>query len=327
MASFSTIHPSCCTAETSPWAPRERTLPFHLARVFYDSEGNLADSHRRAVCSLSYTVHGSVTVPENLIYHYTSIEAFSSMMATGELWASHHSSMNDFQEIEHAWRVVCQQTANYMLKKGFCGNKFSAVEAVFLENLEFYICSFSREENSLAQWRAYAHPSGVAVSFSESLFPSFGCSFSPYVLKPVIYDDVAKANAVLSIAKKLAEVFDSGMDISDIRLMAYSLKDQFRHVAPFLKNGGFSEENEIRLVSDGKGYQIFERDGRFGKVKFIKISFLEAFQFADGLDFCVCDVLTGPSRDPNKCVSRVGEIMNKNRRKFKVIYDCGIPFR
>ncbi|WP_084238538.1 DUF2971 domain-containing protein [Sphingomonas asaccharolytica] len=327
MSSFKPLRPKYAKGQSSlGFTVRERGLPFHRARMTYSSAGNLRDQTQRAVASICYTMSSEFSIPDNLIYHYTDYQAFASMMSTGELWASHHTSMNDFKEIDHAWDVLAIQTSNLLHRKEYVGDIFCEVEKIFKEDVNIFICSFTREENALSQWRAYAGPDGVAISFSEDLF-SYSALEPTYDLGAVVYDEQEKAELALPIAKKLAAAFNEGKSREQIEGVARGLKSDFARVAPFMKSSGFSEEEEVRLVSYGHGHEIFERKGKFGTVKFIKISFDQAFKCVESLDFSIVNILSGPALDQDRSVKRVNDVMSQYCRKFNVIYNCGIPYR
>ena len=44
----------------------------------------------------------------NLMYHYTTIEVFVSIVERGEIWFSDPRFMNDAREIHHAVEIVCR---------------------------------------------------------------------------------------------------------------------------------------------------------------------------------------------------------------------------
>lgn len=95
-----------------------------------------------------------------LIYHYTSRDVFVKIMEEG-LWATHTDFLNDDTEITHG---------NALAKNIFKSLHLDDHLRVLQENLnalDVYVTCFSREDDSLYQWKAYTPRGGFAIAFSR----------------------------------------------------------------------------------------------------------------------------------------------------------------
>ncbi|MDR4307846.1 DUF2971 domain-containing protein [Chelatococcus sambhunathii] len=307
---------------------RERDLPFDMETLVYSSKGNIRAGYYRAPASIACVMRGRFLENVEVIYHYTDFSAFKSIVENGELWATLYKNMNDVSEIEHSWDVLYCQAMDMVADPLLNHEKYLALRENFTSDIDLYIVSFSLIRNSLSQWRAYGRDNGVNIAFAKALFPVLGNSFDPYILKPVIYSMSEKMQRMQSLAVTLAGILEEARGDMDIILkQAKSIRTQFIQIAPFLKHEKFVDEREVRLVSNGKSFEKFSREGRYGKTQYIKISFDDAFKYADGLDFPILYLLTWPSIDPDEKVKKAAEVMKENKRKFFAIEDCNIPFR
>ena len=117
-----------------------------------------------------------LTEPE-WIYHYTSHEAFHSIIESSELWAHDFRLANDRREIDYAAGLFRRALDNKTAKKyhQIVRDLISVFADPFdpfkLSEVTDYIAavSFSEEENQLSQWRAYAPDSGYSLGFDRGM--------------------------------------------------------------------------------------------------------------------------------------------------------------
>jgi hypothetical protein len=108
-----------------------------------------------------------VPVPE-IVYHYTSIDTMTKIVASESIWATSVCYLNDTSEQSHFLNLVRSRIPHLQFKTP----EASAVAKSFLnvrdgefENRPF-IASFSAEADSLPQWRSYCSAgNGVAIGF------------------------------------------------------------------------------------------------------------------------------------------------------------------
>ncbi|MBK8568650.1 MAG: hypothetical protein IPN81_00940 [Nitrosomonadales bacterium] len=91
--------------------------------------------------------------PPTIIYHYTDINGLLGMIASGKIWATHISRLNDSSEYHHGIKVVadCVRAAMPISSKPLVDKILSEFQKV-----ETYVASHSTEPDLLSQWRSYS---------------------------------------------------------------------------------------------------------------------------------------------------------------------------
>ena len=115
----------------------------------------------------------------------------------------------------------------------------------------FYCSCFSKNGDSLGQWRSYADDGrGVAIGFNRSFLTSF---VMPHVtrLEDVNYlagDDLSELETDLNQARSDLETAQDKEHPDRISAIAHKTISDWTMKAPFRKNDAFQEEDEVRLV-------------------------------------------------------------------------------
>jgi hypothetical protein len=200
------------------------------------------------------------TETEGVLYHYCSIEALCGILTSRTLRLTNIRFMNDSKEIswlyelaKKALRVEASaQRAENEIK--LCKALLDHCDNLFLDDTffpHFYCSCFSKDGDSLSQWRAYASDAkGVAIGFSRQYLESFD-SMGAALLSDVEYrieSDIADLTDDFNEAiKRLRE---SKYPFHDDQITSIALKTEMQWDlrAPFCKNPAFSEEKEVRLV-------------------------------------------------------------------------------
>lgn len=188
---------------------------------------------------------GEQSVPE-VIYHYCPIEAFKGIVESGELWLSHHASMNDVSDTTYFFDLLVQEFRSI---SDTLNEKQRSVARSFLEfyqlnQWDYFIASFSSEPDILSQWVMYTNNGhGVCIGFYSSDFrmkryvPHFSTSVSDRRgMFPVRYTETTareKARACIELA--VSEVFGKSFFSTG-------------HLSLSTKHQGFANEKEIRIV-------------------------------------------------------------------------------
>lgn len=120
-----------------------------------------------------------------VLYHYTSIEAFKSIIETRKIRATRYDQMNDDFELMLGVETILDAVKQHKVDESTREYKqflLSGVESFKEETLEVYVLSLSATADSLDQWRAYAGEGGVAIGFgTEEVTKGFLVDITPRV--------------------------------------------------------------------------------------------------------------------------------------------------
>lgn len=207
-----------------------------------------------------------------LVYQYRNFESFWSIIQSDALWITNARFSNDDQE----------QRFGANLMKGLIDQKYESDLADILS--DNYIACFCGKDDKLSQWRGYAAEGGVSMGFefnvpcpfrilkntaeaSPQLVPeNYRCLYAQPL--PVCYIDPRepdenpeeyneKSRTMLSfpMSAEVANPRDYQRYISSIK-----------RKAPFVKHGGFREEDEWRMLFQNED-GILDPCIRYRKVK------------------------------------------------------------
>jgi hypothetical protein len=197
-------------------------------------------------------------LPKN-IYHYTDADALKSIVENKELWATHYSFLNDFQEFEYAKKLFKE-----MLPIRLNGHpKFQILLDhlnLFEKQFKYYnafLTSFSTNGDLLSQWRGYANSGkGYSLGFKTSII---GLSSpvnkrkSKYLIRPVLYDLKRQKEKIIEVIDNTIQFIDSSKE---------EMKTDDKYCETFYKNlhwngllcivsfksESFKEESEWRII-------------------------------------------------------------------------------
>ena len=210
------------------------------------------------------------------IFHYTSPAGFSSILFSNslkaELWASRYDCLNDVSEgaiVEGILREVCDDLFHEGVITQGLHTLFSKVmpaRTILLPHYEGdalrvtrpecnrYICSFSRNNDSLAMWNYYS---------KGSKYEGFNIGFFPYCMEsslksylhnkeatfhiyPVVYDKGEQKRLVRHLLIQLAEHYAYEYETS----IRYILSNWLLDWSLVFKSAFFSHEEEVRIIVD-----------------------------------------------------------------------------
>jgi hypothetical protein len=145
-------------------------------------------------------------IPEKL-WHYTSVQGFQGIIASGNIYATDVRFLNDSEEFVHA-RKVANEVVEHASEFGELGFPLrdvlkSAVNGVFASDFldpnraQIFVASFTDSADDLSQWRGYSHGTfGVSISFDLRMHRPIVESDSAVTFAPCIYDDDEKRNLI-----------------------------------------------------------------------------------------------------------------------------------
>ncbi|MCG9026746.1 DUF2971 domain-containing protein [Laribacter hongkongensis] len=189
----------------------------------------------------------------SMLFHYTSIDAFISIVRYKKIWLTDICELNDYSE-----KIYAIQKFEEILKRRFDEKKLSAnYYNAIIQELDFvakayehyYIFSLSRSPDDLGQWVHYGDGGkGVSIGFNREHLTSLLSKLKQdkelhgnVTMQPVYYD--AHDVGIL----KVFEGIDLSGDCVEYNDVKYLLRRVFNLVYVY-KNSAFSSEKEERIV-------------------------------------------------------------------------------
>lgn len=210
------------------------------------------------------------------IFHYTSPAGFMSILFGNPdrpvLWASRYDCLNDMSEGSVA-EAVLREVCDDMLGEGVINQEmyelFSGVRparTILLPHYEDdtlritrpecdrYICSFSKNKDSLAMWNYYSKGSkyeGFNIGFfpsgiEESLKSYLRNKEAAFHIYPVVYDRGEQKRLVRRLLSQLVEHYAEDQE-SSIR---YIISNRLLDWCLVFKSDYFQHEEEVRIIID-----------------------------------------------------------------------------
>jgi len=182
---------------------------------------------------------------ENIIYHYCNVEAFRAIIQNKILWLSSVYNLNDYKEIHWIKDKVNKKVEELKDKDNFF--KYKAFEKLYLNQLpNVYIASFSKGEDLLSQWRAYANDGfGVAIGFNMDYFKTNELIQTTKVL----YDEKEQESEIAKILTPLEKIAnDTDFESSEFKTICSNIISNINNLSARSKNELFKEEQEVRLI-------------------------------------------------------------------------------
>lgn len=206
--------------------------------------------------------------PPDSIYHYTNDSGLHGIIESGKLRLSNIFSLNDPSElshgVSHAENILLRETKNSPPEvRAFAENFSRFCKNGINRSANFFVCSFSKTEHDLGQWRAYAdNGRGYALEFeANSLAGDFssldeGRSERRNQTFSIEYDDeqITRIHQDLIDATipLISHPFEKAYDIAQtqqyltelsILLSIYTL-----NTALYFKHEAYEKESEFRFL-------------------------------------------------------------------------------
>lgn len=182
-----------------------------------------------------------------MVYHYTSLEGFMGIVSNRSLWMTEFAYLNDRREIRYGLDLLFDEVSTMLdsnINKGV-----RELLSTWKEKLSTYthrVCmtSFSADDDSLSQWRAYGP---IAIGFPTH---PLALHVSDGRFQQVEYTPETQAKLARVYLHHLVSAFEA--DMEDERLKSvpdlYEKSDRLLELAVFFKHPAFSSENEYRLA-------------------------------------------------------------------------------
>lgn len=155
-------------------------------------------------------------------YHYTSLSVLFKILEGSELWAANVRFSNDAMEER-------------------------MLQLDDLSTRDDYIICFCAEDDQLSQWRGYCHEGGAAIKLNLNFCQKYSVLHRDFdqtgkyeiyenVPLPVVYLDPTDEPAI--IRKRIDKIVEN-------RMKPFIKTED---ILPYMKNGYFHEEKEVRLA-------------------------------------------------------------------------------
>jgi hypothetical protein len=293
----------------------------------------------------------------NRLWHYTSIDAFVSIVRSKSLWASHFAYLNDASELSHILKPL---HAHLRDAARSAGSTLEDTEALIAEiggrlcptmptkasdeehglltqthpYIPTFLCAFSEARDQLSQWRAYAGRQGVAIGFDPSLFPAASSDW-PFILLQCSYDDSGLQKKLPAVKHRLESRLHTWRSLTpkDQARVAWEIWMDLEMECARFKNPAFIEEREWRLVS--RGINLWDRKTEWfvdpgvdahtttrGLVPHVSVNLSLA-----GSCLGIADVVVGPSVDAHLQRDAVRLFLQRHGLRETQVGISGIPFR
>jgi hypothetical protein len=236
------------------------------------------------------------------LYQYTRMSTLEPVLKHRRMWATEGHFLNDTTELRYAAHLA----ADYVRAWGVLGAPWLAEPvATAIDNDRearrylVFVASFSTEWDSLSQWRAYAdNGGGLALGFDLSTFSDapIADGLTRGIVAQCIYKVERHKEAMLTcIAPQLEEAVKEGEASQRDVVVAtsQSILITLGELGLVLKNPGFHEEREWRIILAGKDTGVSKaiqfRPTPFGPAPFVEVPLAQPLPLRE--------VILGPKTD------------------------------
>lgn len=212
------------------------------------------------------------------LFHYTSPAGFLSILSGDSsnttIWASRYDCLNDASEGNVAYSVYQEVCEELIEQKAITPEIFSILttakpaknvtirvkEAISIEVKELvcnrYICSFSKNKDSLAMWNYYSKGNkyeGFNIGFSshavdESLWNYLEEKEADFHIYPIIYKKSEQKKLVFDFLNAILS--HKSILEKDMKIVLNNVAEQLTLWELIFKEECFQHEEEVRIIVD-----------------------------------------------------------------------------
>ncbi len=224
------------------------------------NEINEQDVNRLSKEFADYMMEKVVLIPKDsfkqentdLVFHYTNLTTLIGIVENQCLWATDLYFLNDRNEYKHGMNII--ENVMESIKTEENKHILHAVSVVIKEISEVnrYVICFSKEGDSLSQWRAYANNgSGISIGFNRKKLESALLGTNSF--NCIIYDKEKQKSAVKLIISEATKFFlpkkneFNWSDFIYLYFVGYSISNLLDFIIANYKDPAFKEEKEYRV--------------------------------------------------------------------------------
>jgi len=286
-----------------------------------------------------------------VLYHYTNLQGLLGIIENKNIWASHCEYLNDSSEFQHAIDFARTFSSNIFMEDEYLGAFGFSLERALskIDRDEVYVSSFSEKADLLSQWRGYCEPSmGICIGFKKEIIENF-CESNKYILRKCLYDHVEQEKLINSLVSRClincpqpvlsrteynqledkfqfehssnySEYITDGEGKERANLAFNSFCRAILEYAPFMKNNGFHEEAEWRIIYKNPKKDIKYRTVQSHLTPYVELPLLSFSNEA------ISEIIIGPNPNSSKCINSVKRLLLTNNLSKVNISSSKIPF-
>ena len=275
------------------------------------------------------------------LFHYTDQKGLIGILSGSPivLWASDIRFLNDSSEYLLALELVKTQLDRRHSSDSSTTNAFidqlQTWTSLLNEQGSAFVVSFSEDDDSLSQWRAYGGDRGYCLEFDTTRL-SRVASLTGFELSKCAYqddehefeinstiDDVLKGKVKIFRSVRVTRQF-SGLSASEnARRLKFMV--EIEKLLPKLKHKSFAGEREWRLSSRAfsmKGFEPMFRPGRSTLVPYCAL----AIEIAPH-KLPLTAIRVGPNPEPELAKRAIQSLLRAHERNGVDIRSSNIPYR
>ncbi len=190
-----------------------------------------------------------------LIYHYTDINALKSILLNNKLWMTSHEFLNDTEEFIDGFNLLKRSVDKSLKNNNLSKKAILTIEQLmdYLTNTIILSSSFSKNGDLLSQWRSYCPiEGGFSIGFDKNIFNHGTRKGHEVSLKlyDCIYDESEKRRLAILFGETTIQQLDERSRFD--KTLQSTFHDLFMHYIMLIissKNIHFKEEEEIKYAT------------------------------------------------------------------------------
>lgn len=282
-----------------------------------------------------------------MLFHYTSLQGLIGVLNAQSLWASHCEFLNDSQEYFEAIDYLKQQTSALWMNDDYLSPIAWGMRGILeeLKDSEIYTTSFSEKADLLSQWRGYCDSGiGVCIGFNKKIIQDF-CNKNSYELEKCLYENEEKKNLLRDLIEKCildlprpkltrSEFYSADSKVRVDHEFSYresltadnmhsknallNFKEKANELAPRIKNIGFIEEAEWRIIVRNPLQKINFRASKTYLIPYIDLPIIK--------NNVIETIIIGPNPHPQRCIKSIEKLLNNCGLGHVKVSQSKIPF-
>ena len=221
------------------------------------------------------------------LFHYTRADGLRGILEEKKLWLTNAAYVNDEQELTYPVLIARAVVRSFLERESKDRRRelLAAIDASLESHSLYkvwYIGSFTKEGNSLSQWRAYCSTGGYSIGFEgQSLFQDLPARTS-YLYGAVIYDQDEQVRRVEAVLNRYFDVWERIRDKHNQvqndqydNEVAFQLSYWLSRELIFFKSPAFITENEWRIAKRPRAEQLLFRNRAGLLTPYLNVSLCE----------------------------------------------------